>query len=106
MCFSPLKNGSFMNEMDDEAQLSSTEVLFVHQSGVNIIIACLKLQDEKPVLKKDSSSQKSKFLSQPVPKVIVISDDEDTEIPDPFPFPKTFGTNVDVAILSSKFQCA
>ena len=32
------------------------------------------------------------------PPVIVISDEEAKEIPDPFPFPATYSANVDVAL--------
>ena len=32
--------------------------------------------------------------------VIVISSDDDKEIPDPFPFPTTFGTNVDIGLMT------
>ena len=42
---------------------------------------------------------KSENYKQPVlPPVIVLSDDEDNEIPDPFPFPKTYSTNIDVSL--------
>ena len=35
--------------------------------------------------------------------VIILTSDEDTDIPDPFPFTKTFGTDLDVALISSRF---
>jgi len=36
-----------------------------------------------------------------VPQIIVIPDDDEmAEIPEPFPFPATYGTNIDVALLT------
>ena len=35
--------------------------------------------------------------------VIILTSDEDTDIPYPFPFPKTFGTDLDLALISSRF---
>ena len=38
-----------------------------------------------------------------LPPVIVLSDDEeDSEIPDPFPFPKTYSTNIDVSLRTGR----
>lgn len=32
--------------------------------------------------------------------MIILSSDDDQEIPDPFPFPKTYGTNIDVGLIT------
>ena len=37
-----------------------------------------------------------------IPPVIIISDEEAKEIPDPFPFPATYNANVDVALHKGK----
>ena len=43
----------------------------------------------------------NRIQTRPVPKIIVIPDDDETaEIPNPFPFPATYGTNFDVALLA------
>ena len=34
--------------------------------------------------------------------IIVLSADDEEKIPDPFPWPKTFGTDLDVGLISSK----
>ena len=36
------------------------------------------------------------------PPVIIISDEETKEIPDPFPFPATYSANVDIALHRGK----
>lgn len=44
---------------------------------------------------------KSGIQTRPVPQIIVIPDDDKmAEIPNPFPFPATYGTNIDVALLT------
>ena len=43
----------------------------------------------------------SGIQTKPVPQIIVIPDDNEmAEIPNPFPFPATYGTNIDVALLT------
>ena len=34
------------------------------------------------------------------PPVIIIESSDDDDIPDPFPFPKTYGTDLDIALLT------
>ena len=43
----------------------------------------------------------SGIQTKPVPQIIVIPDDNEmAEIPNLFPFPATYGTNIDVALLT------
>ena len=46
----------------------------------------------------------SKQSTKSIPQIIVIPDDYDmAEIPDPFPFPATYETNIDVALLTGNY---